>query len=106
MINPQDLYTKAMEAAEDWADKEHAAGVLEDALSTLEGVLLAELKSQGEPTTTAPKLIKKDPRWIDSAKTWREAKRAALIARMKYEQVNRFQDNVRTKESTERALAR
>jgi len=106
MINPADLYEKAMKQAEDWADKQHAEGVLEDALSTLEGTLIAELKAKGEPITTAPKLIKKDPRWIDAARVWRDAKRESLIARLRYEQVNRYQDNQRTKESTERQLGR
>ena len=106
MIDPTNLHNKAMAAAEDWADKDHAAGLLEDALSTLEGVIVAELKASGESISIIPKLVKKDERWVELARNWRDARKAALIARLQYEQVNRFQDNVRTKESTERALAR
>ncbi|MBW2106612.1 MAG: hypothetical protein JRI26_11495 [Deltaproteobacteria bacterium] len=106
MIDPQELYNRAMEAAEDWADKDHASGILEDAVSAMEGMLVAELKAKGEPVTVILKLVKNDSRWKEAAQNWRTARKEALIARLKYEQVNRFMDNVRTKESTERALAR
>ena len=106
MIEPEKLYEKAMSAAEEWADYDHAAGLLEDLLSTVEGSIASRLKSEGESISIIPKLIKKDPQWKESASQWREAKKQALIAKLKYEQINRFMDNIRTKESTERALAR
>jgi len=106
MIDPTELYNKALNSAEEWADKDNAAGVLEDALGTLEGVLCAEYKAKGEPVSIMTKLIKQDQRWINAAKAWREARKHALVARLKYEQVNRYQDNIRTRESTERQLAR
>lgn len=106
MIEPSKLFDKAMKSAEDWADKDHAAGILEDGLSTLEGILIAELKAKGEPITIIPKLIKKDTRWVDAAEAWRDARKQALIAKLRYEQVCRYMDNERTKESTERSLAR
>lgn len=106
MIDPESLYNKAMEQAEVWADTDHAAGVLEDALEALEGVLVAEYKAKGEPVTILGKLIKKDARWTEAAKARRDARKEALIARLKYEQINRYQDNKRTKESTERQLGR
>ena len=105
MINPTDLYEKAIRQAEDYADRDYAAGILEDALSTLEGHLTAELKAKGEPTTILSKLVKKDERWITAANDWRAAKKSALIAKMKYEQVNRYQDNIRTVEASTRKLA-
>ena len=106
MIEPDKLFNKAMEQAEMWADDDYTAGILEDALSTLEGILIAELKANGEPITIIPKLLKKDPRWIDSSNRWRDAKKSALLSKLKYDQVCRYMDNVRTKETTERALAR
>ncbi len=106
MIDPNELFTRAESSAEDWADKDYAAGILEDFLSTMEGQIASKLKSEGIPITIISKLIKSQPEWIDAAKAWRFARKEALIARLKYEQVNRFQDNVRTKESTERTLAR
>lgn len=106
MIDPEKLYNRSMTAAEEWADKDHAAGVLEDALGTLESDIAAELKARGEPVSVIPKMIKCDQRWKDAAQSWRQAKRDALIAKLKYEQANRYQDNLRTKESTERQLAR
>lgn len=106
MIDPQKLFDKAISCAEDWADKDHAAGVLEDGLSTIEGSLCAEYKAKGEPISVITKLIKKDARWLEAAQSWREARKQALVARLKYEQVNRYMDNIRTKESTERQLTR
>jgi hypothetical protein len=106
MIDPQALYNKAMEAAEDMADKEYAYGTLEDGLSTLEGMLITELKGKGEPVTLIPKLIKQDEKWVLQAENVRKAKKEYILAKFKYEQVCRFQDNQRTKETTERALAR
>lgn len=106
MIDPNELFTRAENAAEDWADKDHAAGILEDFIDTLEGTITAELKAKGEPITVINKLSKADPRWIEASKNWREARKQALIAKLKYDQVNRYMDNVRTKESTERSLAR
>jgi len=106
MIDPEKLYNKAMEAAEDWADKDYAAGVLEDGLSTLEASLIAEYKAKGEPVSTVAKRVKMDPKWVSMAEAWRDARKAALVARLKYDQINRFIDNCRTKESTERSLAR
>ncbi len=106
MIDPKDLFVKAENAAEDWADKDFAAGMLEDSLSVLEGQIATRLKMEGNPISIISKLIKSQPEWFELSKNWRTARKAALIARLKYEQVNRYQDNVRTKESTERALAR
>jgi hypothetical protein len=106
MIDPQELFTKAEAAAADWADKDYAAGLLEDLVSSLEGVLASRYKSKGHAATLIPKLIKADVEWKEAQYRWREAKKEAMVARLKYEQINRFQDNIRTKESTERALAR
>ncbi len=106
MIDPTALYNKALAQAEEWADKEHAAGVLEDAVGAMEGVLYAEYKAKGEPSTLIPKLIKKDERHKQALEQWRLAKKEAHIAKMKYDQVNKYQDNIRTRESTERQLAR
>jgi hypothetical protein len=105
MLDPNELFTKAMEAADDYADKEHAAGVLEDSLDAMKGVLVAEYKGKGEPVTIIKDLIKSDPRYKDFAKTWRNAMKSYRIAKLKYDQVCRFQDNVRTNEATARRLA-
>jgi len=105
MLDPKDLFTKAMESAEDYADKEHAAGVLEDALDALKGVLVAEYKGKGEPVTIIGTLIKADPRYKELVRTWRDAVKEFRIAKLKYDQVCRFQDNVRTNEATARKLA-
>jgi hypothetical protein len=105
MFNPQSMYEKAIEAAEDYADKDHAAGVLEDALDALKGVIASELKAKGEAVGLISNLTKKDPRWIEMTKSWRDARKEALIAKMKYDQINRFQDNERTQEATARRLA-
>lgn len=106
MIDPQALYERALEAAQDFQDKEYAYGILEDGLQTLEGQIIAELRARGEPTTIVSKLAKTDRRWIEMAELRRDAEKAYKLAKFKYEQVNRFQDNIRTKETTERALAR
>ena len=82
MINPEELYLKSMAQAEEWADQQYAEGMLEDALDTLEGVLIAELKAKGEAVTGLAKLIKKDQRWKEAAEQWRKAKKKALIAKL------------------------
>ena len=104
MINPKDLYEKAMESAEDYADKDYASGLLDDAVEALEGVITAELKAEGQPTTLIPKLIKKDKRLMKEKENRRGARKQAIIAKLKYEQVNRYQDNLRTNEVTVRKL--
>ena len=104
MFDPDKLYTKAMEAAKDYADKDHAAGVLEDALDALKGDIIAKLKSKGEPVTIVGSLAKSDPDYKEMTKAWRDAKHAALIAKMKYDQICRYQDNERTNEVTTRRL--
>ena len=105
MLDPNELFTKAMEAAEDYADKEHAAGVLEDALDALKGSLVAKYKARGEAVTIIKDLVKNDPEYKQLAIEWRDAVRAFRIAKLKYDQVCRFQDNVRTNEATARRLA-
>ena len=105
MFDPDKLYTKAMSAAEDYADKDEAAGNLEDALDALRGDIMAELKARGEPVTVLKDYARKDPRYTQTAKSWREARKQALIARMKYDQICRYQDNERTNEVTTRRLA-
>ena len=104
MLNSTSLYEKAMEAAEDYADKEHAAGVLEDALDALKGSLSAEYKRKGEPATLIGSLIKNDPLYKEMATQWRDAVKAYRIARLKYDQICRYQDNEKTNEVTARAL--
>ena len=106
MINPQELFDKAMTAAEDWADKDEAADNLDDAVDALKGLIFSELKAKGESVTLIPVLAKKDERYVELQKDYLAAKKEAIIAKLKYDQINRFMDNVRTKESTERALAR
>lgn len=104
MINPKELFEKAEQAAEDWADKDHAAGLLEDALSAMEGHIAAELKAKGESISIIPKLIKNETKWKELAKLWRDARKDALKAKLFYEQVNRYQDNIRSVEATTRRL--
>ena len=106
MINPTDLYNKALAAGEEWADKDHAAGVLEDALDALKGQISAELKAKGESISLIRDLTRKDERWREASIRWRDARKQALIAKLKYEQVCRYQDNLRTNQVTERQLAR
>jgi len=106
MIDPTELYNKAMAQAENWADADYASGLLDDALDTLEGVITAELKADGKPVSIINKLAKNDERWKEAAQKRRQARRDALIEKLKYEQMNRYQDNIRTKESTERQLGR
>lgn len=105
MIDPDKVYQKAVDQAEDYADKSYAAGVLSDGLDTLKGQIMAELRSKGDPVTLISSLSRTDQRWIDMAKQVRDAEKAALIAKLKYEQVNRWQDNVRTNEATIRKHA-
>lgn len=105
MIDPDKIFNNSMEAATDWADKDHAAGILEDGAETLRGVIASELKQSGESVTLIRDLTRKDSRWVEMVRQWRDAKRAALIAKLKYDQVCRWQENVRTNEVTERKLA-
>lgn len=105
MKDPDELYSRSIELAEDYADKDFAAGVLEDAISTLEGVITAELKAQGQSITIIPKLVKKDERWVEASANWREARKQTLIAKMKYDQSVKYQDNLRTIEATNRRLS-
>jgi len=70
MFDPDKLYTKAMEAAKDYADKDHAAGVLEDALDALKGDIIAKLKSKGEPVTIVGSLAKSDPDYKEMTKEY------------------------------------
>lgn len=104
MIDPGKVYEQAMEAAEDYADKDHAAGVLEDALDALKGTLTADLKSKGESVTIISSLVKKDHAWIELSVQWRDARKSAILAKLKYDQVCRWQDNIRTNAVTDRSL--
>jgi len=104
MLNSTSLYEKAMEAAEDYADKEHAAGVLEDALDALKGSLVAKYKAKGEAVTIINNLVKDDPEYKLMATQWRDAVKAYRIARLKYDQICRYQDNEKTNEVTARQL--
>ena len=106
MLDPDLIYNGSIDAAEDWADKDHASGILEDALGTLESQIASELKAKGEPVSIISKLIKKDSRWIEFARTWRDAKKASLLARLKYDQLCRKGENIRTNAVTERQLTK
>ena len=106
MINPQDLYNKAIEAGEEWADKQYEAGLLEDLADAIKGDIAAELKANGVPISLISNLIKADKRHKEAMKDYRDAKHEEMKAKIKYDQVNRYMDNLRTKESTERQLAR
>ena len=106
MINPQELYNRAMEAADELVEKEEIANTFADAVEALEGIIIEDLKAKGEPTTIVSKLAKKDMRYIIMKNDWRGAINDFHRAKYKYEQACKFQDNVRTKESTERQLGR
>ena len=106
MIDPHKMYLKSIELAEDYADKDFAAGTLEDALDALKGTLSAKLKSKGESVSIIPALVKSQPEWVEMAGQWRLAKKVALLAKLKYDQSNRYQDNVRTAEATTRQLTK
>lgn len=102
----KEMYEKSMELAEKWADADEAEGHMKDSLEAMEADLIAEYKKDGQPVTLIPKLIKGDQRYKDVAKALRVLRRETIIAKERYNQSNRYQDNWRTKESTERQLAR
>jgi len=100
MIDPTELYNRAMDAAEDWSTKDEIAANLDVAVDTLKAVIYAEMKSKGDSVTLIPTLAKGEKRYVEMMESYLKAKREALLAKMKYDQIGKYMDNIRTKEST------
>jgi hypothetical protein len=86
---------------EAWADAQHAADVLE---STVETLLASIIKEHfDKPEWKARALAKSDGRYVDHVSAWIDAKRAATIARVRYDGAKAMGEFARSAESTRRA---
>ncbi len=93
-----------MLAASDYADKDYAEGMLDDARRAMKGAVAAQLRAKGESISIISDLVRKDLKYLESAKAWRDARMLAIMAKFKYEQVCRYQDNLRTQQVSDRQV--
>lgn len=92
------------QAADDWADKEAAAQLLED---TKSAVMAQKQATLGDlPVNRAEQIIKATPEWYDHIKTVVEARRVANMAKVNLEYIRMKFTEWNNEEANHRAEAR
>ena len=100
-MNPDQIYLKLEKAADDFADKEAAASLLEEMKHTVLSQCASDWPE--DSNAAAESKARRDPKYIEHLKNMVEARREANKAKAKYYSVQTWIDLMRSKESTERA---
>ena len=100
-MNPDSIYSKLEQAANDFADKESAASLLEEMKHTILSQCASDWPE--DSMASAESKARRDPRFIKHLQDMVTARREANKAKSKYYSIGVWIDLIRTKESTERA---
>ena len=95
------IYQKTVEAGNDWADKDAAASLLEEARKTLLSELTLRHK-EGRSNVDAENMARAELEYINYIKKMVEARRLANRARVVYDQRKSWIDMKRSVEATKR----
>jgi hypothetical protein len=100
-MKPEVLYTKIIQAGEEWADAEAAAALLEETRKSV----LAKLMNESASTSIAGKemLALGDQQYRDFVTGMVQARKAANKARVRYDSAKILAELRRSEESTRRA---
>lgn len=103
-LDANELYHKLITAGSDWADKQAAAGVLED---TKSAVLCRLMIKSNAPSVAAREVeAKASQEYQDHVRATQEAVKAALKAKVQYEAIRTWIDLKRTESANTRAEMR
>ena len=100
-MNPDQIFIKLESAANDYADREAAASLLEEMKHTVLSQCAADWPDYS--MTAAESKARRDDRFIKHLKIMVDARKEANKAKAKYYSIQTWIDLTRTKESTERA---
>ena len=101
MMNPDQIFYRLESAANDFADREAAASLLEEMKSTV----LSQCASDHpeDSMSKAESKARRDERFVEHLRSMVEARKEANKAKSLYYSIQTWIDLTRTKESTERA---
>lgn len=105
-MNPNDLYQKLITAGNDYADKEHAASLLEGALKSIKAKIAIQYKDSGCGVAEADMRAEDDWEYKQAFQAKTDARREAMKAKVHYDSVRVWIDIWRTVEASERAANR
>ena len=100
-MNPDQIFVKLESAANDYADREAAASLLEEMKHTILSQCAAD--HPDDSMSAAESKARRDKRFIEHLKSMVDARKEANKAKAKYYSIQTWIDLTRTKESTERA---
>lgn len=100
-MNPDQIYLKLEKAADEYADKESAASLLEEMKHTVLSQCAADWPE--DSMASAESKARRDPRYIQHLHDMVTARKEANKAKARYYSIQTWIDLTRTKESTERA---
>ncbi len=99
-MNPDQIYLKLEKAADEFADKEAAASLLEETKHTVLSQCAADWPE--ESMASAESKARRDPRYIQHLKDMVTARKEANKAKSRYYSISTWIDLMRSKEATER----
>lgn len=102
-MNPNDLYQKLITAGNDYADKEHAASLLEGALKSIKAKIAIQYKDSGCGVAEADMRAEDDWEYKQAFQAKADARREAMKAKVHYDSVRVWVDIWRTVQASERA---
>lgn len=103
MIDPNQIYEKLCTQGKDWAQKDHAASLLEETRKSVRSQVIVEYIEKGQNVSKSEAYAESDPRYIEHIQVMCEARKTANLAQVNYKAAQAWSEAVRTAESTLRA---
>lgn len=103
MIDIASIYKKLVQSGEDWADKNGAADMLEETRHTVLNQIIQDFEGS---YAAKESMAKASDRYEAHIRAMVEARKAANLARVKWEAQKIFVELIRTKAASERAANR
>jgi len=83
-IDSDKIYQKLIDCGSNWADKEHAASVLENTVKEVHAAFVIKHKQSGQAINSAEYMAKAEPEYRDFAIQACDARREAIKAKVAY----------------------
>ena len=102
-LDADQIYSKIQSAGEDWADKKAAFSVLDDLTATVKADLTTDFYATCTSKAEASERALASPRYKEHIASVGGARRAWLLAEVKYKNLQLLAELRRSEESTRRA---
>jgi len=105
-MNPQSVYERLVTVGTDWAEKEHAANLLEGTLKSVKAKIAIQHKDCGMSVAESELRAEADYEYQQHREMAANARAEALKAKVVYHAAQAYIDAWRTEQATERAINR